>query len=175
MGGLVAMETALTAPKRVRSLSLLCTFDNGVDATKLTPQMLWIGLRTRLGRKASRRRAFLELVCPPEAIPADIGPLASRVSGLFGHDIADQPPVAMTQLAAMRKHSVAARLGELAGVRTLVVSAAHDLIAPPRCGRAIAAGIPDSRYVELDNAAHGVPILEPGRINALLTEHLLGP
>lgn len=174
MGGLIAQQLALLAPERVRSLSLLCTFARGADATKITAQMAWIGLRTRVGLRSWRRRAFLTLVSPPGTVPADSEKLAAHVSELFGHDIGDQPPVVMKQLAAMKRHDVTSRLGELGSIRTLVVSARHDLIAPPASGRAIAAGIPNARFVELADAAHGAPILDAERINALLLEHLSG-
>ena len=38
LGGLVAQKLALTARERVRTLSLLCTFSRGADATKMTPK-----------------------------------------------------------------------------------------------------------------------------------------
>jgi pimeloyl-ACP methyl ester carboxylesterase len=72
----------------------------------------------------------------------------------------------------MRAADAAPRLGELAGVPTLVVNGAHDPIAPPRAGRALAAGIPGSRYVEQPDASHGMPIHQPGLVNALLLDHL---
>lgn len=172
MGGLIALELALTAPKRVRSLTLLCTFARGSDATRLSAAMVWIGLRTRIGPRASRRRAFLELVSSPNAAPKDPGALASRIGELFGHDLADTPPVVMAQLSALRTHDVTARLGELAAIPTLVVSAQYDRIAPPASGKAIAAGIPGARYVEIPDAAHGVPILDAGRVNSLIMQHL---
>ena len=59
----------------------------------------------------------------------------------------------------------------LFGIPTLVVSAAHDRIARPEFGRALAAGVPGARYVELENAAHGIPIERPAQINKLLLEH----
>ena len=172
MGGLIGLEAALTAPMRVRSLSLLCTFARGRDATRLTWPLLSIGIRSRIGSRVARRRAFLELMAPPGSSGGNSDALAERIGSLFGHDLADQHPSVMKHLAAMRVHDVTARLGELGQIPTTVVSAQHDLIAPPSSGRAIAAGIPGARYVEIPNAAHGVPILDAPRINELLLEHL---
>lgn len=62
LGGLVALELALAARRRVRSLALLCTFASGRDAAPPTARMIWIGLRTRVGTRRMRRRAFLQLV-----------------------------------------------------------------------------------------------------------------
>src|SRR4051812_15815037 len=62
MGGVIAQQLALDCPHRVRSLTLLCTFGRGKDAARLTPWILWITLRTRIGTRPMRRRAFLELL-----------------------------------------------------------------------------------------------------------------
>ncbi len=53
-----------------------------------------------------------------------------------------------------------------------MANAAHDPIAPPRVGRALATGIPGARYVEFAAASHGLPITHPAETNALLREHL---
>ena len=136
--------------------------------------MIWLGMRSRIGPRRARRRAFLRFVMPPDALRngADADALAAELEPLFGHDLADQPPVTMKQLGAMKRYDATPRLAELGGIPTLVVSAAHDPIAPPRAGRAIAAGIPGARYVEMADASHGVPIHQAERINALLLDHL---
>lgn len=172
LGGLIAQHLALTARPRVKSLSLLCTFSRGQDATALTPWMLWVGLRTRIGNKRQRRRAFLQMVMPPETYSsADLDALAQQLEPLFGHDLADQPPVVMRQLRAMARFDAGSRLRELASIPTLVLSGELDRIAPPVSGRALAAAIPGARYVELAGAGHAAPIHRAGEINALLAEH----
>jgi pimeloyl-ACP methyl ester carboxylesterase len=171
LGGLIALHLALSARARVRSLSLLCTFARGRDATQLSWGMFWLGLRTYLGTRRMRRRAFTEMVLPPN-LPADRDAWAERLAPLFGHDLADHPPVVMKQLAAIRAYDATPQLGKLAGLPTLVVGAGHDRIARPEVVRALAAGIPGSRLVEFPDAAHGVTIQCAGEINALLHEHL---
>lgn len=173
LGGLVAQHLALSARARVRSLSLLCTFSRGRDATRLSLGMFWLGLRTFLGTRRMRRRAFTEFVLP-EALRSEADSWAERLAPLFGHDLADQPPVVMKQLAAMRAYDATPRLHELAGVPALVVGARHDRIARPEVVRALALGLPGSRFVEFPDAAHGVPIQCPAEINALLREHFSG-
>ena len=175
LGGPVALEMALTQPQRVRSLALLCTVARGSDATRLTGRMLWLGLRSRIGPKRARRRAFLEIVMPPDALSAiDADALAAELALLFGHDLADQPPVSMKQLGALRAYDASDRLSGLTGIPTIVMSAAHDPIAPPQFGRALAAGIPGARFVEFSDASHGLPLQYPERVNAMLMEHLAG-
>lgn len=175
MGGVIAQELALRARGRVRSLSLLCTLPRGRDATRLSAALAWIGLRMQIGTRASRRRAFLEIVLPRHRREgADLDALARDVGEVFGRDLADPPGVTFAQTRALGRHDASARLGELEGIPTLVVSAVEDLIAPPPRGRALAAAIPGARYVELDRAAHGVPVHDPGLVDTLLLEHLAG-
>jgi pimeloyl-ACP methyl ester carboxylesterase len=166
------MQIALMAKPRVHSLSLLCTFARGADATRLTLALFWIVLRLRFGPRHLRREAFMELVLPAgqsKGFPDDI---ADRLAAVFGHDIADLPQIAGQQVAAMRRHDVTSRLKELAGIPTVVISGEKDMIARPSSGRAIAAGIPGSRYIEIPGASHAFPILEAERCGALLLEHL---
>ncbi len=169
MGGVIAQQIALTAPKRVRSLSLLCTSARGSDATRLSGKMIWLGLRSRVGSRRMRRYAFLEITMPADYLATqNRDALAERLAPIFGHDLADSPPIVMKQLSALKSFDVTARLAELTGIPTLVLSAKHDIIFPPACGRALAAGIPGARYVEVPEAAHGVTIQCPDLINAAL-------
>ncbi len=172
LGGQVALQLALSQRQRVRSLALLCTFADG-RAPARGGHMLWLGLRSRLGSARMRRRAFLQIILPPgDRQGRDLDVLAEHLAPLFGHDLAAQPSIAMAQIGAFRRCNLEPRLGELAGIPTLVVSAAHDLIAPPELGQAIAAGIPGARYAGLADAAHGAPITDAASVNALLREHL---
>jgi pimeloyl-ACP methyl ester carboxylesterase len=135
--------------------------------------MCWLGMRTRVGTRRMRRRAFVRLVMSPTA-DFDPDAVAEELAPLFGHDLGDQPPVVNVQLKALRGYSALARLGELAGIPTLVVNGAYDPISPPRVSRELADGIPGVRYVEFPDASHGLPISHTDRVNALLSEHLLG-
>lgn len=170
VGGLIAQEVALRAPGRVRSLALLCTFLHGKEAARLTPDIIWSGLRTRLGTRAMRRRAFMQLVMPDGFLRTAAPTLAADLAVLFGHDLADQPPIVMKQLRAASRYDASARLSGLA-IPTLVLSATHDRIALPRFGRALAEAIPGARYVEIPDAGHGCTIQCASRITELLVEH----
>jgi aminoacrylate hydrolase len=173
MGGLIAQALALAAPTRVASLSLLCTFPHGADGARLKRGLLWPSLRSRCGTRSGRRRAFLEIIFPPEYLGAvDLSQLAAQVGDLFGRDLADAPPGMFAQLAAMKRFDVSRDLQRLASIRTLVLSAQHDLIAPPGSGRALAALIPGSRYLEIPGAGHAVPVQLPDAVNQLLRDQL---
>lgn len=171
LGGPVALEMALAHPARVRSLALLCTCARGRDATRLSPELVWLGIRSRVGSRRMRRRAFLRMVMPEQALTgADPDAIAARLAPLFGHDLADQPPIAMKQLSALRAFDARDRLARIA-VPTLVLSATDDPIAPPRFGKALAEGIPGAWWVEVD-ASHGVTLHRPDLVNPYLEEHL---
>jgi pimeloyl-ACP methyl ester carboxylesterase len=172
MGGVIAQALALTAPTRVKSLTFLCTFARGKDGSKVTLPMLATALRMRIGTRAMRRNAFLELIMPGRYLEqVDRQALAARLHPLFGHDLAEQPPIVMKQLSAMSKFDAGPRLAGLATIPTLVVSAAEDRIAPPSTGRALAAAIPGSKYLEIADAGHGLPIHRDSETNALLAGH----
>ena len=172
LGGAVAQAVALQARERVRSLALLCTFSRGRDAMQMSLSMLWTGLRTRIGTKRQRRKAFLEMVlAPQELVGKNLDQVAADLAPVFGHDLADQPAVAMAQLRALGAFDATPRLAELKTVPTLVVSAEFDRISPPWVGKAIAAAIPGARYAEVPAAGHGVPLMHASEINRLLREH----
>ena len=102
---------------------------------------------------------------------ADHDSLAASLAPLFGRDLADSPPIIMQQVRAMSSHELGPRLAKLASIPTLVLCAVEDPIAPPSAGRATVGRIGRARYVELDDASHGVTISHPERINAILDEH----
>jgi pimeloyl-ACP methyl ester carboxylesterase len=173
LGGLIALQLALTERSRLLSLALLCTFASGRAAAPLTPRMIWLGLRSRVGTRRMRRAGFLGLVLPPGAV-TDVDTQAAGLAGFFGHDLGDQDPATSAQLRAMRGCDVSARLGELAGLPTLVVSARHDPIAPPGLSRQMATGIPGAVYMQADMASHGLPISHAEWTNAALKQHWEG-
>jgi pimeloyl-ACP methyl ester carboxylesterase len=173
MGGVIAHQLALEARDRVRSLSLLCTFARGKDAVRLSPWIAWVGLRTRVGSRPMRRRAFLEMILPTsQRRGADLEALAAHYGAFFGRDLADQPPVALKQLKALARHDQRARLPELAGLPTLVIAGAEDRLALPAYGRDLAGAIGGARYYQFAGTAHGLPLARPAEVNTLLAEHL---
>jgi pimeloyl-ACP methyl ester carboxylesterase len=174
MGGVIAQQLALDCPKRVRSLSLLCTFARGRDGARLTPWVLWMTLRTRIGTRRMRRRAFLEMLWPSDELQsADKDKLAARVASLVGRDLADQPPILMKQMMALARHDCSKSLGQLATIPTLVISAEFDPIALPRYGRMLAAAIPGARFEQMPGTSHGVTIQKADELDHRLRQFLV--
>ena len=173
MGGIIAQHIALQAPHRLLSLALLCTFLKGRQGTMIAPAMLGTAIRSRIGTRRMRRRAFVELVMPSDYLATqDRDRLCADLGELFGRDLADQPPIIMQQLKAMGRFDASTRLAALKDIPTLVVSAQHDCIARPEYGRALATAIPGARYIEIRGAGHAVVIQKADQVNALLREHL---
>jgi pimeloyl-ACP methyl ester carboxylesterase len=172
MGGVIAQQLALDCPQRVRSLSLLCTFARGKDAARLTPWVLWMTLRSRIGTRRMRRRAFLEMLWGPDTLrKADKDALAERVAGLIGRDLADQPSIVMKQLMAMARHDVSSHLPQLRGIPSLVASAEYDRIALPRYGRLLAEALA-GQFETIAGASHGVTIQLAEEVSFKLIEFL---
>ena len=172
MGGLIALQVALKAPHRVKSLSLLCTFASGKDGSRMSPGMLISALRLRIGSREMRRQAMLSLIMPADYLrTVDRARLARTIGSLFGRDLSEQPAIVMKQLRAMSRYSAVPRLQELRSLPALVVSGSFDRIARPDLGRALAEGL-GARYVEFQDAGHALPIQCGDRLNALLLEHI---
>lgn len=174
LGGVVAQQLALAHPQRVSSLSLLCTFARGKEGARATPWVVWMSIRTRIGTRHMRRKAFLELMLTPEELAKiDVDQFAEEVAPLIGRDLSESPPIMMRQLRALGRHDTYARLGELAAIPTLVMSSEFDPIAKTRYGRELAAAIPHATYEEMRATSHGVILTQPELVNPRLRQFIL--
>ena len=172
MGGLIAQHLTLIARRRVQTLSLLCTIANGRDATALSLRMMIPGLRARVGTRSMRRQGMLRMIMPDDyLLTVNRTVLATELQELFGRDLGDNPPIVGQQLRAMSRYDARPRLGELSGVPTLVMSGAHDPIAPSQLGRSIASAIEGARFVEFPQASHALPIQCANEVNEWLAQH----
>jgi 3-oxoadipate enol-lactonase len=147
MGGLIAQETALAAPDRVRSLILGCTHP-GVPHAVLAPDAL--AMLARRGHLSPAQAA-------EQSLPFNYAPSTPRRR--IEEDWAVRLPLASTAAGYMAQaHGTATwsgleRLPSL-GVPTLVVHGEEDRLVPVINGRRIAEEIPGAELVTLPGANH---------------------
>ncbi len=163
LGGLIAQSVAVQAPARVRSLALLCTLLDGRAAVGLAPRRLMPQLRTAIGTKAMRRRAFYELVADPAKPPTE--ERIAELEAVFGRSLEALPPAAQRQVRIVMSARLREPLASLT-VPAFVMSATDDLIAPVAQGRALAEVL-DAEFLEVAGG-HAVTIQDAVRVNDAL-------
>jgi 2-hydroxy-6-oxonona-2,4-dienedioate hydrolase len=100
------------------------------------------------------------------------------VDAFFGQRLATMDGLAISSIQrswARREYPLDSRLGELGGIRTLVVQSDRDEITPLHLGRKLAAGIPNATLSIVDDCGHAPPLEAPDRFNELLLGFLGGP
>ena len=165
VGGAVGLQLMLDAPARVEGAVLLCT-----GARIGTPDS-WAGRIGQVGVSgtpvlvsASAERWFA-----PGFLEREPGRGSGLLQGL--QDVDDEGYIQVC--GALAEFDVRERLAEI-GVPVLAVAGAADGVTPPEGLRAIAEGVKDGRYVELDGVAHLAPAEAPEAVARLLREHFLG-
>ena len=114
--------TLLCALRSLQAQHDACRLTVECVAAPLSARMFWLGLRSRVGSRRMRRGAFLRLILTP-GIESGPEVTIERLAALFGHDLADRPPVVSAQLRAMRQADATTRTGPsgstIAGTRLL--------------------------------------------------------
>jgi len=171
LGGVIVQQLALLAPERVASLALLCTFSGGRDLRSPSARLLWLGTLSRLGPRASRRRAFARLIMPDAYLEArGAQRVMSELEAIFGRPLWQSPGIADAQLQALRAHDQSARLPELAAHRCIVLSGKQDPIATHASNTALARSLRAPHHV-WEDASHALPIQHAAEVNAVLRAH----
>ncbi len=161
LGGAVALELALAASDRVRSLAMFCS-----GAAIGTPEG-WADRAAQV--RASGTASVVAGSAQRWFAP---GYLDAHPDGPGGHalktliDIDDESYALCCEALAGFD-----RRGSVAGVRApaLVVAGAHDQVTTPALMADLAGDLPDARFVELAHAAHLVPLEDPVEAAALLS------
>jgi len=151
MGGMIAQELALTAPERVRTLTLGCTYCGGEGSAlagpdvlqKLTEAMM-SGDRVRAIRAGWETNVSPAFVVDDEAYGRFLAIAERRPVGV---------PVVMAQMQACMAHDTNERLGRLS-MPTLVVHGTVDQMLPVANGHLIASRIEGSRLEILEDVGH---------------------
>jgi proline iminopeptidase len=177
-GGFVALQLALRHPKLARGLILCHTA--GARASHADPapppgpgerggpEAGAVAARLFAGDfSAETQEAFGRLVFPLYAGPGHED-VPARLMGLTTMN-AELAAYFFQQLAP--RYDVRPYLGSITA-RTLVIVGRHDWVCPPAAGRALAAGIPGARLVELPGAGHFGFSETPAPFLRAVREHL---
>jgi pimeloyl-ACP methyl ester carboxylesterase len=168
MGGMVAQELALTAPDRVRSLTLGATSCGGTQSRPTDQEVVRTLTAAVLSRDYERvLRTGFELVVS-SAFAAEPANYAAFAEAARQHPA--EIPLLMSQQAAVVAHDTYARLRGLQ-VPTLVVHGTEDRMLAPVNGDLVASLVPGARLELLDGAGHLFFWEQPQRSAQLVREH----
>jgi 3-oxoadipate enol-lactonase len=171
MGGMVAQELALRHPRRIRTLTLGCTYPGGAEAQLAEPALIQelAGALMSGDRELALRTGFkANLSVAHVADESNWEPFRAMATAL---PVA--VPVIMLQMQAVMGHDTSARLGAIEAP-TLVVHGTEDQMLPAINGELIARLIPHARLELLDGVGHMFWWEEPERSAALVRSHVLG-
>ncbi len=157
LGGMVAMETALAAPKRVRGLALISTTALPVlPALHSARRAAVENARTMGAGRFLRKELWPQyggLVERPELLP-----LLEEMAESLGHAaFADQ-----TELA-LRREDFRPRLRTIT-CPVLLLAGAEDKVCPPTAQQALAAALPHCTCATLPRAGHFALLESPDRV-----------
>jgi len=156
MGGMIAQELALGHRARITTLSLLATHPGGVANRLPRAVGLWHFLSANLARTRPGRLQAVSRLLFPKAFRAQVGD--EWLLRVLGEDF--EPPPSKVgrrgQLAAVLAHDTRSRLGQLAGLPTLIIKPERDLLIQPRCSELLHRSIPGSTIVRFADAGHGL-------------------
>ncbi len=154
LGGLVAMETALCAPNRVRRLALLSTTPLAVTPERHGARWAAVEEARTMGlRRCVRERLWPEYCESMEC--RSLLPLLEDMAETLGHAV-----FARQTGMALAREDFRARLATLR-CPSLVLAGAEDRMCPPAVQRELAAVLADCTHVMLPEAGHLALLEQP--------------
>ena len=172
MGGTIAMELAIRHPKRVRSLSICCSWAHG-DARFVQVVRAWMALSSYLSLEDRFRRLLFPWLYSP-AFLADETAMADALKRSLAYPFPTRPEALARQGEGLIAWN-GTRLKEISRIKapTQVLVGKEDILTPPAFSRALAGMIPDARFRILPGA-HAFVLEEAPRFNGALLEFLKG-
>lgn len=165
LGGMIAMELALSAPERLEALALICT------SAQIDPA-IW---HERIARiRVGGMSVIAEAVMQRFFSPAFARSHPEIVAGVNDHLIAMLPQGYLGAAAAIRDMQLTDRLTRIS-TPALVIAGTRDISTPYQShGAAIVTTIKNARGLQLD-CAHAAPLEAPGAVAAALREFVAEP
>jgi len=162
MGGAISQELALTAPERVRTLTLAVTYaGTGNWGRKFSE--IW-GRRCHQVSREDHVDELMLLTLSEEFFDNEAG--VEYVRTMMLSDPNPQPPEAFArQLEASRRHNARNRLASLE-MPVHVIGGEHDILVPIWKQRELADLIPGAKLTMLERCPHGANIERAEEFNA---------
>lgn len=171
MGGMVAQELALSASKRLRTLTLGGTSPGGTQSKPTSSEVVQELTAAVLSADRERmlRTGFEIVVSAPFAAEPDNFTEFGEVARVYPADI----NLLMSQQAAVDGHDAYGRLRAI-DVPTLVIHGTADRMLDVINGQEIASLIPDARLELMEDVGHLFFWEQPERTAQLIREHAGG-
>jgi pimeloyl-ACP methyl ester carboxylesterase len=169
LGGAIAQELALAAPRRVKRLVLMNTLARADDWFRGTLRAFAL-----IRRQVAGTAAFFDAILP-WWVSHRFFEHSERISWLRA--LLRQNPYPqrldgfLRQLEALAHHDAAERLRQIA-CPVLVMDGEDDCVAPPRFSRELKALIPQAQLIVLPGVGHAPPLEDPTAFNTRLADFL---
>lgn len=169
LGGAIAAQCAITAPKRVRGLVLIDAAGLGIRASVVLRVValpgvgrLLSGLRSRWMTRRLLRSSYAN---PSKVHEEDVEQYYAPIA---------EPDFSRALGGVLREFRFNALAGHLASIQvpTLVLWGERDVWIPASLGRALASELPRVAYLSIPNAGHALAEEAPTEVNRLLIAFL---
>lgn len=166
LGGMVAQELALTAPKRVEKLVLVCTTPGGRNAAPMPGQTVRLMARAPMLEREVALRKFVENALAPD-------PSNGIIERILAHRLQTDQPISawLSQAAAGMTFDAWDRLPDLT-IPTLVVHGTADVVVDPRNAELLRERIPGARIELFPGCGHLLFWEQPERFVEVVDEFL---
>jgi pimeloyl-ACP methyl ester carboxylesterase len=172
LGGAIAQELALAAPRRVKSLVLMNTLGSADEWFRGTLRAFEL-----IRRQVADTAAFFEAILPWWVSPRFFAE-SERVGWLrmlLKHNPHPQRLEGfLRQLEALARHDANERLRDIA-CPVLVLAGEDDCVAPVRYSRLLQAAIPQAQLTVLRGVGHAPPLEDAAQFHSHLAEFLAVP
>ncbi len=175
MGGAISQEVALSAPERVRTLTLAVTYAATGNWGR-TFSKVW-GARRQQASREDHIDELMLLTLSEAFFDNEEG--VNYVRSMMLGDPNPQPPEAFArQLEASRRHNARDRLGSLE-MPVHVIGGEHDILVPIWKQRELADLIPGAKLTVIERCPHGANIERAEEFNGhvldFIAEHTAAP
>ncbi|HKZ07335.1 MAG TPA: alpha/beta fold hydrolase [Methylomirabilota bacterium] len=170
MGGTIAMELAIRHPRKVRSLSICCSWARG-DGRFIQTIRSWMALAPRLSVEDRFRHVLFPWIYSP-AFLADEAAVAEALKRALAYPHPTRPEGLVRQGEGLIAWN-GTRIKEIKRIKapTQVLVGKADILTPPAFSRELAGLIPNARLRILPGG-HGVFLEEAPRLNGALLDFL---